>query len=47
MRLVKSGYGSLREVKEMTAREVMQALHYETFLENYESSYLELNRGDN
>ena len=45
MRLVKAGYGSLGEVKQMTAREVLQALNYEDFLADYESAYLELNNG--
>jgi hypothetical protein len=44
-RLVKAGYGSLKEVKEMTAREVLQALNYEVFLSDYERAYFELNRG--
>jgi hypothetical protein len=38
------GYGSLREVKEMTAREVIQALYYDTFLNEYEAEYIYLNR---
>lgn len=45
-RLVKAGYGTLREVEEMDARKVLQALHYEKFLNDYESAYLELNRSD-
>jgi hypothetical protein len=42
--LVKAGYGSLEEVKKMTAREVLQAIHYETFLGEYEDAYLEANK---
>lgn len=41
LRLVKSGYGNLKEVKEMNAREVLQAIHYETFLANLESYSIE------
>jgi hypothetical protein len=43
LRLVKSGYGTLKEVKEMTAREVLQALAYEKFLSDYEEEYFNLN----
>jgi len=43
MRLVKAGYGSLREVKEMTAREVLQAMNYETFCNDYEAAAMERN----
>lgn len=46
-RLVKSGYAaSLREAKEMDVREVIQALHYETFLADYEKAFIEMNRSD-
>jgi hypothetical protein len=41
---VKAGYGSLREVQEMNAREVLQALHYENFLSDYEAAYFEVNK---
>ena len=44
IKLVKAGYGSLKEVKEMTTREVLQALNYEKFIGEYESTTLELNR---
>ncbi len=44
MRLVKAGYGSLAEVKEMDAREVLQAIHYENFQADYENAYLEINK---
>jgi len=44
LRLVKAGYGSLKEVKEMGAREVLQALHYERFLDEYENAYVEMNK---
>jgi len=43
---VKAGYGTLREVMEMTAREVIQAMHYETFVNKYESAFYEVNRED-
>jgi hypothetical protein len=32
------------EVKEMDAREVIQALNYETFINEYESTFMEMNR---
>jgi len=43
-RLVKSGYGSLKEVQEMTARTVIQALNYESFLSDYEAAFMEKNK---
>lgn len=43
-RLVKAGYGSLREVEEMDARRVLQALNYESFLADYEAAYVEMNK---
>ncbi len=43
LRLVKAGYGTLREVREMTAREVIQALNYEKFRSDYERAYMEKN----
>lgn len=36
----------MAEVKELTAREVLQALHYERFKSDYETAYMELNRDD-
>jgi len=44
--LVKAGYGSLREVKEMDVREVIQALHFEKFNSDYQAAYFEVNRED-
>jgi hypothetical protein len=41
---VKLGYGSLREVETMDARQVLQALHYEEFCGDYESAYAEMNK---
>lgn len=46
LKLSKAGYGSLNELKEWSAREVLQALNYEKFLGDYESSFLELNKHD-
>ena len=43
-KLVKSGYGSLKEVKEFDARTVLQALNYEKFVSDYESAYMEVNK---
>lgn len=44
MRLVKAGYGSLREVMEFNAIIVLQALYYEKFVSDYERAYLEVNK---
>ncbi len=44
LRLVKAGYGSLSEVKKMTAREVLQALSYEKFTTDYQDAYLEMHK---
>lgn len=38
------GLGSLREVKELDARTVLQALNYEKFCADYEAAYMELNK---
>lgn len=44
-RLAKAGYGTLQQVRyEMDAREVLQALHYEIYLLDYEDAYMELNK---
>lgn len=43
-KLMKAGYAqSLKEARELTAREVLQALAYERFIGDYERSYIELN----
>lgn len=44
LRLVKAGYGSMEDVKNMNAREVLQALYYEKFLSDYEAAYMELHK---
>jgi len=43
-RLVKLGYGSLKEVKELDARTVLQALYYEDFCDNYVKAFYEANK---
>jgi hypothetical protein len=44
-RLVKAGYApTVREAAQMTAREVLQALHYEKFISDYEAAFVEINR---
>lgn len=40
------GYGTLAEVKQLTAREVLQAIAYDEFLSDYEAAYVEMNRND-
>lgn len=43
-RLVKAGYArSIEEARKMTAREVLQALAYESFLVDYQAAFRELN----
>lgn len=44
MRLVKLGYGDLKGVEEMNSREVLQALHYESFCDDYEAEHFRLNQ---
>jgi hypothetical protein len=45
LRLCREGYASsMREAKEMKAREVIQALSYEAFCADYERAYIEVNR---
>jgi hypothetical protein len=44
-RLCREGYAaSIQDAKEMTAREVLQAIAYENFCSDYEAAWLELNR---
>lgn len=44
-RLCKAGYAaSINEAAELDARTVIQALHYEEFLDRYERAYIELNK---
>ena len=43
-RLVKLGYGSLREVERLDVRTVLQALNYEKFCNDYEAAYIEMNK---
>lgn len=44
LRLVKQGYGTLKEVEEMDARKVLQALNYEKFVADYEAAFVEINK---
>jgi len=44
-RLAKAGYGSVNEIEQWDARRVLQALAYERFCYDYESAYMELNKG--
>ncbi len=45
LRLVKGGWASgFDEAKRLNVREVLQALHYDTFLVDYEKAYIDLNR---
>ena len=40
------GYGNFKEVRELNARIVLQALSYESFMVDYERAYMELNKDD-
>lgn len=44
---MKAGYGSFKEVKGMTAREVLQAINYEDFVSTYERAYLKQAENEN
>lgn len=44
LRLVKAGYGSIQEVRELDARTVLQALNYEKFSDDFERAFMELNK---
>lgn len=44
LRLSKAGYGTLKEVRELDARTVLQALNYEKFCGDYEAAFVELNK---
>jgi hypothetical protein len=45
LRLCKAGYAaSLEDAKKMTAREVLQALNYEKFCDDFERAWAELNK---
>lgn len=44
-RLCKSGYAtSIREARELTAREVLQALCFDRFCSEYDAAFVELNK---
>ena len=45
-RIVKLGYGTLEQVKNFTAREVIQILKYEDFISNYERIVVERQKND-
>jgi hypothetical protein len=43
--LLKSGYGeNLDSIRRMTAREALQAIHYEGFLDDYQLAVMEMNK---
>lgn len=46
LRLCKEGYGPTpRDIEEkMNAREVIQALYYESFLSDYEQAFVQVNK---
>ena len=43
---MKLGYGTLEQVKNFTAREVIQILKYEDFISNYERIVVERQKND-
>jgi len=44
-KLSKAGYGSVNEIEQWDARRVLQALNYEKFVYDYESAFIEINKG--
>jgi hypothetical protein len=44
-RLSKAGYGSVNEIENWDVRRVLQALHYEKFISDFENAYIDLNKG--
>lgn len=44
LRLSKAGYGSVREIEGWDARRVLQALAYESYLDDYEQAWIDINR---
>lgn len=44
IRLVKLGFGSFDQVRELDARTVLQALNYEKFCDDFDRAYGELNK---
>ncbi len=43
--MVKAGYAkSLEEAKQMSARDVIQAIHYESFIQDYDHAIAEMNQ---
>jgi len=45
-KLSKAGYGTVNEIEQWDARRVLQAIHYEKFLSDYEDAYMDLNKGE-
>lgn len=43
-RLSKAGYGSVNEIENWDVKKVLHALVYESFIDDYEHAYLELNK---
>lgn len=41
-----AGYGSLKEVKEMNSREVLQALNFLSFKADFERTYADMMKGE-
>ena len=45
LKLSKAGYGFVNEIEQWDARKILQALNYEKFCDDYESAFVELNKG--
>lgn len=43
-KLSKAGYGTVDELEKWNARKVLQALAYENFCDEYETTFMELNK---
>lgn len=44
LRLAKEGFGTPEQIEQMRTDTVLDALQYSTFLADYESTYVELNK---
>lgn len=44
MKLTKSGYGSITEIKNLDSQTFMDLIHYEKYLDDYQEAVRELNK---
>lgn len=43
-RLSKAGYGTVEQILQLDALQVMTLIHYETFVNEYEEEFVQLNK---